>query len=68
MLLKRWLFAVLFLTRLYGLDVKQNWTFANQFWTLDQGSKVMRWDWFMHLEKADGTGLLKDDLASFGDV
>ncbi len=67
MSLKRCLFALLFLTRLHGAaDVKQNWTFANQFWTLDQGSKVMPWDWFLHLEKADDTGLIKDDLASFG--
>ncbi|MBV9405802.1 MAG: hypothetical protein JO211_10690, partial [Acidobacteriaceae bacterium] len=47
-------------------DSKQNWQFAKQFWTLDQGSKIMPWNWFMHLEKADGTGLLKDDLTRFG--
>lgn len=61
-----WFAAVLFAARLYGLDVKQNWAYASQFWTLDQGSKVMPWAWFMHLEKADGSGLLKDDLVSFG--
>ena len=66
MSLKRSLFMLLFLIPVYGLDVHQNWPFANQFWTVDQGSKVMPWDWFMHLENAGGTGLLKDDLATFG--
>lgn len=53
-------------TLLFGADSKQNWQFATQFWSLDQGSKIMPWDWFMHLEKADGSGLLKDDLTRFG--
>jgi hypothetical protein len=67
MMTKRLGFAVvLFTASLYGADIKQNWQFANQFWTQDQGSKIMRWDWIMHLEKADGTGLLKDDLTTFG--
>ncbi len=36
------------------------------FWTQDQGSKLMRLEVFMKLPKADGAGLLKDDLAAFG--
>ncbi len=59
--------AIVFLAApLWAIDSKQNWQFANQFWTLDQGSKLLPWSWFTYLEKADGTGLLKDDLTAFG--
>ena len=67
MTIKLYLVAVLFLTApAWGQDAKQNWPYASEFWTLDQGSKIMPWEWFMHLENADGSGLLKDNLTEFG--
>src|SRR5689334_21363544 len=51
-----------------SFDPDQGWTAAGreEFWFKTQGSRLMRYDWFLALEEPASTTLLKDSLAAFG--
>ncbi|TQV85735.1 hypothetical protein FKG94_02515 [Exilibacterium tricleocarpae] len=44
-------------------EVSQGWsdTQRKQFWFMDQGSRLLPYDWFLHLELEDSTQLLRAD-------
>src|ERR1700760_1929355 len=48
----------------------QGWTRAESslFWNAPQGSRILRYDWFLKLGRADGAGLFADPahLAGYG--
>ncbi len=50
--------------------VPQNWNCEErqEFWFTDQGSLIMPYTWFLHLEQADNTGKFKDsdNMNSYG--
>ncbi len=52
------------------VTLDQGWTAEQARWFYDesQGSQVVPYDWFLHLERADGTTLLRDpaSMAGFG--
>ena len=60
--------AVVFADALKFADQGPQWTAASrkEFYTRDQGARLMPFNWFQALKRVDGSGFLDDGLARYG--